>query len=81
MARTRQRDRRLNHARTRERDPVKALLTDGPLQGKPVEVEPVEGRPPATIDLQDEEDGTLRYCLSELNQEGMTAAYTFLYAV
>jgi hypothetical protein len=60
---------------------VKGLLTDGPLQGKPVEVQPVEGRPPTTIDLQDEEDGTLRYCLSELNQEGMTAAYTFLYAV
>jgi hypothetical protein len=60
---------------------VKALLTDGPLQGKPVEVQPVEGRPPTTIDLEDEEDGTLRYCLSELNQEGMTAAYTFLYAV
>ena len=60
---------------------MKALLTDGPLQGKPVEVEPVEGRPPMTIDLQGEEDGTLRYCLSELNQEGMTATYTFLYAV
>ena len=58
-----------------------ALLTDGPLQGKPVEVQPVEGRPPTTIDLEDEDGGTLRYCLSELNQEGMTAAYTFLYAV
>ena len=60
---------------------MKALLTDGPLQGKPVEVEPVEGRPPTTVDVQDDEGGTLRYCLSELNQEGMTAAYTFLYAV
>jgi hypothetical protein len=60
---------------------VRALLTDGPLRGEPVEVEPVEGRPPMTIDLQDEDDGTLRYCLLELNQEGMTAAYTFLYAV
>jgi hypothetical protein len=60
---------------------VKALLTDGPLQGKPVEVEPVEGRPPMTIDLPGEDDGTLRYCLSGLTQEGMTAAYTFLYAV
>jgi hypothetical protein len=60
---------------------VKALLTDGPLQGKPVEVEPVEGRPPTTIDLQDGDDDTLRYCLLELNQKGMTAAYTFLYAV
>jgi hypothetical protein len=51
------------------------------MQGKPVEVEPVEGRPPKTIDLQDEDDGTLRYCLSELSQEGMTASYTFLYVV
>jgi hypothetical protein len=61
--------------------PMKARLTDGPLQGKPVEVEAVEGRPPTTIDLQDEDEGTLRYCLSELSQEGMTADYTFLYAV
>jgi hypothetical protein len=60
---------------------MKALLSDGPLRGKPVEVEPVEGRPPMTIDLADENDGTLRYCLSELNQDGVTAAYTFLYAV
>jgi hypothetical protein len=60
---------------------VKAVLTDGPLRGKPVEIEPVEGRPPKTIDLQVEDDGTLRYCLSELSQEGMTATYSFLYAV
>jgi hypothetical protein len=39
---------------------VRALLTNGPLKGKPVEVEPVEGRPPMTIDLQAEDDGTLR---------------------
>jgi hypothetical protein len=60
---------------------VRALLTDGPLKGEPVEVELVEGRPPMTIDLQAEHDGSLRYCLSELNQEGITADYTFLYAV
>jgi hypothetical protein len=66
---------------TTHRTLVEAVLTDGPLQGKPVEVEPVEGRPPATIDLQDEDESILRYCLSELNQEGMTATYTFLYAV
>ncbi len=60
---------------------MQALLDDGPLRGKPVEVEPVEGRPPKTIDLQDEDNGTFRYCLSEWTQEGMTAAYTFLYAV
>ena len=67
--------------RTTPRTLVQALLTDGPLKGKPVEVEPVEGRPPKTIELEDEHDGTLRYCLSEWNQEGMTADYTFLYAV
>jgi len=60
---------------------VRALLTDGPLKGKPVEVEPLEGRPPMTIDLQAEDDGTLRYCLLELNQPGTTADYTFLYRV
>ncbi len=60
---------------------MQALLENGPMQGKPVEVEPVEGRPPKTIDLQNENGGTERYCLSEWNQEGMTAAYTFLYAV
>jgi hypothetical protein len=60
---------------------LQALLTDGPLKGRVVEVEPVEGRPPATIDIQDDGDGTVRYCLSELNQRGMTAAYTFLYTI
>ena len=60
---------------------VQALLTDGPLKGRLVEVEPVEGRPPATIDIHDDDDGTVRYCLSELSQKGMTAAYSFLYAV
>jgi hypothetical protein len=59
---------------------VLALLTDGPLKGGLVEMEPVEGRPPATIDLESDDD-IVRYCLSELDQKGMTAAYTFLYAV
>ena len=61
---------------------MQAQLTDGPLKGKVVEVEPVEGRPPATIDLQKEKDeGTVRYCLSQLDQSGHTAAYSFLYDV
>jgi hypothetical protein len=46
-----------------------------------VEVEAVEGRPPKTIDVLDEEGGICRYGLAEWTQEGMTAAYTFLYAV
>jgi len=60
---------------------VQARLTDGPLKGRFVEVEPVEGRPPATIDIPNDDAGTVRYCLSELSQKGTTAAYSFLYAV
>ena len=60
---------------------VHALLEDGPLQGKTVELEAVEGRPPKTVDVPDEKGGTCRYCLKEWTQEGMTAAYTFLYAL
>jgi hypothetical protein len=60
---------------------VRALLEDGPLRGKTVQVEAVEGRPPKTIDVPDEAGGTCRYGLAEWTQEGMTAAYTFLYAV
>jgi hypothetical protein len=60
---------------------VRALLEDGPMQGKTVEVEAVEGRPPKTIDVPDGKGGACRYCLAQWTQEGMTAAYTFLYAV
>jgi hypothetical protein len=60
---------------------VQALLKDGPLKGKPVEVEPVAGRPPMTVDLPADNGNTYRYCLEELDKEGMTAAYTFLYPV
>ncbi len=51
------------------------------MQGKKVEVEAVEGRPHTTIDVRDERGGACRYCLTQLTQEGMTASYTFLYAV
>ena len=60
---------------------MQALLTDGPLKGQLVEVDPVEGRPPATIDIENDDADTVRYCLSQLTQGGMTAAYSFLYAV
>jgi hypothetical protein len=60
---------------------VQALLQDGPLKGKTVEIEAVEGRPPMTVDVPDEQGGVSRYCLGELTQEGHTAIYTFLYAV
>jgi hypothetical protein len=60
---------------------VRALLEDGPMQGTTLEVEAVEGRPPKTIDVPDGKGGVCRYCLAQWTQEGMTAAYTFLYAV
>jgi hypothetical protein len=60
---------------------VQALLTDGPLEGKAVEVDPVEGRPPSIVDLPGDNGDTYRYCLAEWQQQGMSAAYTFLYAV
>jgi len=51
------------------------------MQGKTVEVEAVEGRPPKTIDVPDDKGGTCRYGLTQWTQEGTTAAYAFLYAV
>lgn len=51
------------------------------MRGTTLEVEPNEGRPPKTIDVPDEDRGTWRYCLAEWSQQGMTAVYTFLYAV
>ncbi len=62
-------------------DAVRALLEDGPLKGTELEVEAVEGRPPKTVEVSDDKGDVCRYCLAEWTQEGMTAAYTFLYAV
>lgn len=50
------------------------------MQGKRVEMEPVEGRPPKTVVVSDEEDRVYHYGLAEWTQKGMTAVYTFLYA-
>jgi hypothetical protein len=58
-----------------------AELEDGPLEGRRIEVEAVEGRPPKTVDLQAADGGTCRYCLAEWTQSGGSAAYTFLYRV
>lgn len=53
------------------------------MQGKRVDMERVEGRPPKTIVVSDEEAGegagAYRYGLAEWSQEGMTAVYTFLH--
>ncbi|MEA2449966.1 MAG: hypothetical protein QOG63_1898 [Thermoleophilaceae bacterium] len=58
-----------------------AQLEDGPLRGRSIEVDPVEGRPPKTIDVPAEDGSTYRYVLSEWVQAGESAGYGFLYAV
>ena len=60
---------------------VVAALEDGPLKGRTVEAEIVEGRPGKTIDVP-AGDGTIcRYCLADWVQTGPRAVYTFLYRV
>jgi hypothetical protein len=59
---------------------LKATLNDGPLEGRSIEVEMLEGRPPKTIDVP-ADDGSCRYCLADWIQSGRSAAYTFLYRV
>jgi hypothetical protein len=63
------------------RSTIQAVLTDGPLAGRNVEVEPVEGRPAKTIDVPGADGVTYRYCLAQWVQEGASAEYTFLYPV
>ncbi len=60
---------------------VTAELEDGPLTGRRLETELVEGRPPKTIDVPAEDGSTCRYCLAEWMQTGQSATYTFLYRV
>jgi hypothetical protein len=60
---------------------ITAVLADGPLGGATVEVEPVEGRPPKTIDVPGADGSTNRYCLAEWVQQGQRAEYGFLYEV
>jgi hypothetical protein len=58
-----------------------ALLEGGPLAGRRLEAELVEGRPPKTIDAEAGDGSTCRYCLAEWAQAGPSAVYTFLYLV
>jgi hypothetical protein len=60
---------------------ITATLSDGPLKGRNIEAEVVEGRPPKTIDVPAEDDHTCRYCLADWVQAGSSARYTFLYRV
>jgi hypothetical protein len=60
---------------------IVAQLDDGPLEGRRVDVETVEGRPPKTVDVDADDGGTCRYCLAQWTQAGGSAVYTFLYRV
>jgi hypothetical protein len=60
---------------------VTALLEDGPLRGRTLDVATVEGRPPKTIDVPADDGGSFRYCLTHWEQSGPTADYSFLYQV
>jgi hypothetical protein len=60
---------------------ITAVLEDGPLAGRRVDVDVVEGRPPKTIDVPGDDGSTCRYCLANWVQTGPTALYTFLYTV
>ena len=60
---------------------ISARLTDGPLKGKRIETEVVQGRPPMTLDVPGDDQGTCRYCLLDMPQSGSSAVYSFLYRV
>ena len=60
---------------------ISAVLVDGPLQGRSVDAEIVEARPPSTIEVRADDGTTCRYCLAEWTQSGPSADYTFLYRV
>jgi hypothetical protein len=60
---------------------IVAELADGPLKGRNVEAEIVEGRPRKTIDVPAGDRTTCRYCLADWVQTGRRAVYTFLYRV
>jgi len=60
---------------------ITAILEDGPVAGRRMDVDVLEGRPPKTIDVPVDDGSTCRYCLANWVQAGPTALYTFLYAV
>ena len=58
-----------------------AVLDGGPLAGRRVEAEVVEGRPPKTIEVKADDGSTCRYVLADWAQAGPSAVYSFLYRV
>jgi hypothetical protein len=56
---------------------ITAALEDGPLEGRSIEAEVVEGRPPKIIDVQFDHGSTCRHCLADWLQTGSSAVYAF----
>jgi hypothetical protein len=56
---------------------ITATRADGPLEGKSIEAEVVEGRPPKIIDVQVDHGSTCRHCLADWLQTGSSAVYAF----
>ena len=69
-------------ASERETGPtITAVLERGPLAGRRIDIDVVEGRPPKTIDVVADDGSSCRYCLEDWVQTGSCAVYTFLYRV
>ncbi|MEA2279981.1 MAG: hypothetical protein QOK21_588 [Solirubrobacteraceae bacterium] len=60
---------------------IEARLDDGPLKGRRIAAEVVQGRPPSIIDAPAGDGTTCRYCLEAWTQGGPSAVYSFLYLV
>jgi hypothetical protein len=60
---------------------ITAALDDGPVRGRRIQAQVVEGRPPSTLDVDGGDGSTCRYCLAKWTQRGPSAVYTFLYRV
>jgi hypothetical protein len=52
---------------------IVADLGDGTLQGRRLQVDAVEGRPPKTVDVTAADGGTCRYSLADWTQTGGSA--------
>ena len=60
---------------------ISAMFKDGPLAGRSIDAEVLEGRPPKTLDAPADDGSMCRYCLEGWVQSGRSAEYTFLYRV
>src|SRR5205085_1542991 len=57
---------------------ITAVLERGPLAGRRIDVDVVEGRPPKTIDVPADGGGSCRYCLADWVQAGSSTICTSL---